>query len=208
MTITLFIILVTGLISYMAFQNEELMEKLLHRPYVESKNQQMYRWLTAGFLHADWTHLLINLYVLYSFGAYVENWYKYEFGIMKGGILYGLLYILSMVLANLVTFQKHKQNSGFASVGASGAIAGILFAFILFEPWNMLLLFFIIPIPAFLFAILYVLYSHYASRHSYHERIDHDAHLYGALTGMAFTILLKPALVQEFLQKIVRDAPF
>ena len=208
MSVTLFIILITGLVSYLAFQNDELMEKLIHRPYVESKNNQIYRWLTAGFLHADWTHLLINLYVLYSFGAYVERWYKYEFGHLKGGVLYGLLYILSMVLANLVTYQKHRLNSGFASVGASGAIAGILFAFILFEPWNMLLLFFIIPIPAFLFAILYVVYSHYASRKSYHERIDHDAHLYGALTGMAFTILLKPVLVHEFLQKIIRDAPF
>lgn len=208
MTITLFIIILTGVISYLSFQNDDLMEKLIHRPYVEAQDKQLYRLVTAGFLHADWTHLLINLYVFYSFGGYVESWYKYQFGVLKGGVLFALMYLLSMVLANLVTFQKHRSNAMFASVGASGAIAGVLFAFILFEPWNMLLLFFIVPIPAFLFAILYLIYSHYASRNAYHERIDHDAHLFGALTGMAFTILVKPSLVSEFIQKLLTEAPF
>lgn len=208
MTITLFIVILTGIISYLAFQNGDLMEKFMHRPFVEAEQKQFYRLVTAGFLHGDWTHLLINLYVFYSFGGYVESWYKYEFGLFKGGFLFALMYLLSMVIANLVTYQKHRTNAMFASVGASGAIAGVLFAFILFQPWNMLLLFFIIPIPAFLFAILYLVYSHYASRHSYHERIDHDAHLFGALTGLAFTILVKPSIVPMFIQKLIHNLPF
>lgn len=207
MSITLILVIITVGISYMGFQDRSLFNKMKHYPVAEHGNKEWYRLLTCGFLHGSWLHLGINMYVFYEFGQWVEQYYLAMFGDLKGRILYLVVYLLIIVLANIPTFLKHKDNPSYAAIGASGAVSGILFIYILFQPWSMLGLFFIIPIPAIVFAVLYVVYSSWASKNQ-KDLIDHDAHLYGALWGMAITLMLRPGLFNDFIFKLTNNAPF
>ncbi len=207
MTLTVLIVVITGLVSYLAFNNRDLFVKLQHRPYVEARNKEYYRFISSGLVHGGWLHLLINLFVLYEFGRVVEFQFLSMFGETMGRINFLLLYTLTIIFADIPTFLKHRNNPGFASVGASGGVSGIIFVYILFYPWEMLYLYGILPIPGIVAAIAYVWYSSYASKHS-RDHIDHDAHLYGALFGMLFAIVLKPSLFSQFLERLVNNVPF
>lgn len=206
MSITLLIVIVTCLISYMSFNNQDAFLKLQHRPYYEARNKEYYRLLTSGFVHGSWMHLLINMFVFFQFGTAVENVFVAQFGAAMGRLNFILLYLLTIVFADLPTLWKHKNNAAFASVGASGAVSGILFVYVLFYPWNMLLLFFIIPVPAILAAIGYLIYSSWAARNT-NDRIDHEAHFYGAIFGFLFAIALEPGFFNIFLERLT-NLPF
>lgn len=207
MSLTLIIVIITVVISYMGFQDRNLFNKLKHYPVAEHDNKEWYRLLTCGFLHGSWLHLGINMYVFYEFGQWVEQYYLAMFGDLKGRILYLIMYLAIIVLANVPTYIKYKNNPSYAAIGASGAVSGILFIFILFQPWSMLGLFFIIPIPAIVFAVLYIVYSSWASKNQ-RDLIDHSAHLYGALWGFAITLALRPSLFGDFIFKLTNNAPF
>ncbi len=202
MTVTLILTIVIGIISYQAFQNPDTMFKLLHYPYQELRHKEYYRWLTGCFVHGDYVHLFINLFVFYQFGEIVEYRFGNIFGEGMGRIYFLLLFILSGVFANLLTYLKQKDNQQFRSVGASGAVSGILMAFVIFDPWSILLLFFIIPMPAILAAALYLGYSSYAAKKEVGSRIDHEAHFWGAVFGFWFTIAIKPGLFSNFLNML------
>jgi membrane associated rhomboid family serine protease len=207
LTITFLLILFTAFISYQGFSRYDVIERLKHFPVKEfGPNKEYYRLLTSGFVHADWTHLLVNMFVLYSFGSTIETYLIGQFGSPKGQIIYVLLYLLNIILANLPTAVKHSQHYGFSSIGASGAVSGIVFIYILLNPWAMLLLFFIIPAPAILVGIGYLVYSSWAANKG-HGRLDHSAHFAGALAGMAMIILLNHRIVGEFFRKLVADFP-
>ncbi|GAB4497204.1 MAG: rhomboid family intramembrane serine protease [Saprospiraceae bacterium] len=201
MNITYLIIGVTVLISFMAFNNYDLFLKLKHWPYQEARRGEWYRWLTSGFLHADPMHLIFNMLTLYFFGVYVESWFAALFpGI--GSFIYLLFYLAAIVAASSATYQKFKNTPSFASIGASGAVAAVLFACILLDPTIGIMLFFIpIPIPGFIFGILYLWYSSYAARRG-GDNIDHTAHFFGAVFGFFFPILLKPSLFMEFFEQL------
>ncbi len=207
MSITIVLIFLTCLITWQAFNNPDMQNKLLHYPYLEARNRDFYRWLTACFVHGSWVHLGINMYVFYGFGLAVENQFLEMFGEVMGRLNFLLLYLLTGVFANIPTFFRHRENQMFRSVGASGAVSGILFVFILFEPWARLGLFFVIPIRAILAAILFLVYSSYASKKS-NDMIDHEAHFYGAVFGFFFTVALRPSLLQEFVAEIVNGWPY
>ncbi len=207
MSLTIVLIIITAFVSWQALNNPSLMYKLQHSPYQEAHNKEWYRFISSGFVHADLTHFLVNMFVFYSFGSIVEAYFVEIFGELMGRLNFLLLYLLTIIFGDLPTFIKHKNNQSFASVGASGAVSGVLFAFIIFEPWSTLLLFFIIPCPAIIAAILYLIYSSWASR-TQNDRIDHDAHLYGAIFGFIFTIVLQPSLFSLFIHSLMNDAPF
>ncbi|MBR9921117.1 MAG: rhomboid family intramembrane serine protease [Bacteroidetes bacterium] len=207
MSLTLIIIILTALVSYRCFEDRALFEKLKHSPYLEHNNKEYYRLWTAGFVHGSWMHLIINMFVFYQFGEAVEQNFIYYFGEAKGRIFFLILYLATIPFANLSTLFKHKENGYFASVGASGAVSGILFAYIIFNPWNILLLFFIIPIPAFIAAVLYLVYSSWAGRRG-QDMIDHEAHFYGAVFGFALTLIFKPEFFSMFLDRLIHQAPF
>lgn len=207
LTITLIIVIVTCLISYRAFNDGYFKGKLLHRPYLEHHNKEYYRLLTHGFIHANWVHLLINMFVLWMFGEYIERVFISLFGTMKGRLFFILMYILTIIAASIPTHLKHKDNSYYAALGASGATSGVVFAFVLFNPWENLYIYGLLPIPAIIAAILYLAYSSWASKNS-RDNIGHDAHLYGAIFGFLFTIALKPSLFLSFLTKVIHEAPF
>lgn len=199
--ITYLIIAITALVSIIAFNNRDLFERLVFHPYSIKRNNQGYRFLSYGFLHADWAHLLINMFVLYSFGILVEDYYKYVFDV-KGEFYYALLYLGALALSAIPSFGKQKDNYNYKAVGASGAVSAIVFSSIVFEPLNKLYLFFLpIPIPAILFGIIYLIYSVYMSKRNI-DNIGHDVHFWGAIYGMAFTIALKPSLFTNMFETI------
>jgi len=198
---TIFIVIATVLISLVAFSNQSVMDKLLFSPYRTIYNKEWYRLLTHGFVHADYVHLFINMYVLYSFGSAVESIFKslqYS-GVIQSWILhFSVLYFGGIVIASLTTLKKHKDNIYYHSVGASGAVSAIVFTFIFFAPLSKLLFMFIIPIPAIVFGILYLAYTHYMSKKG-GDYINHDAHFVGSVFGFIYPLLINPKLITVFL---------
>ncbi len=207
LTITFLIILFTGLVSYQGFSNYHLIDRWKHYPYREASQKEWYRMLTSGFIHADWIHLLVNMYVLYSFGVMIESYLIGWYGAATGRVLFLVVYLLNIVLANLPTMSRQRHNPGFSSIGASGAVSGLLFMYILLNPWAMFGLFFIIPVPAVLLGAGYLIYSSWAANKG-HGRLDHSAHFAGALAGMAMIILIHHAVLDDFFNKLVSDFPF
>ncbi len=205
-SITLIIIIFTSLISYQGFSRYEFIDRLKHSPSREANANEYYRMLTSGFVHADWTHLLVNMFVLYSFGEYIESYIVAQFGNPLGKIIFVLLYLLNIILANIPTAIRHRNNPSFSSIGASGAVSGIVFIFILLNPWATLSLFFIIPVPAIIAGVGYLIYSSWAANKG-HGRLDHSAHFAGALAGMLMMIALRFEVLTEFVQRLVADFP-
>lgn len=204
MNITVWIVVLTCVVSWLAFNNRIMFDKLCHYPFAENYRNEKFRWLTGGLVHADVFHLFINMYVLYEFGKMVEHYFIGIHGPTAGLIMYISFYFFSIVLAHLPSYVKHRENAHYRAVGASGATSAIVFSFIVFEPKSLLGLFFIIPIPAFVFGILYLVYSSWAGKKNV-DNIGHDAHFYGAVAGFLFTIAMKPALFSLFIHKIVSN---
>jgi membrane associated rhomboid family serine protease len=206
LSITLVIIIVTALISVQAFSRPGIIERLKHHPYSEVRHGEWYRLLTSGFVHGGWVHLLINMFVLYSFGRIIEMEFLGLWGPTLGRIMYLVMYLLAIVAGDLPSLVRHKDNPAYASIGASGAVSAVVFIFILLYPWEMLYLYGILPIPALLGGIAYLIYSSWASRNR-NDRVDHMAHFYGAVFGIIFMIAFKPSLLQHFINSVM-DFPF
>ena len=207
MTITLIIVAVTVLFSMQGFNNRAFFDKYKHCPYVEHRHHEYYRWLSSGFLHADYLHLGVNMFVFWQFGAAVESIYQGLFGQIGGSILFVLMYFTSIVCGDLVTFVKFKDTPYYTAVGASGGVAGILFTYILFNPWAEMQLYGIIPFRAIVGGILYMVYEQWASRNS-KDNIGHDAHFFGAIAGMLVTIVLEPKIFSDFLDQLFNNSPY
>ncbi len=207
MSVTLIIIIFTCIISIQAFSRVDIFEKLKHHPYTELREKQYYRWLTSGFLHADYVHLGINMFVLWQFGSVVEREYQVEFGSSVGMFLFLLMYLSAIVFADLPTFRKHQNDPMYAAVGASGAVSAVLFAYILYYPWAQLSLYGIIPFRAIVGGVAYLIYEQWASTNA-KDNIGHDAHFAGAIYGMMFTVLLKPSVYNDFIDQIMYNSPY
>ena len=200
-TITLLIIAFTALVSIKGFSDTGFRHKLIFNPYIIKNDKEYFRFLTSGFLHADWIHLFVNMYVLYIFGTYLEAIYDNIFE--KGGrLLYILMYLSAIVMANISTYFKWKESPTYNALGASGAVSAVLFATILFDPTQKLILLFLpIPMPAVLLGGLYLVYSIIMSRRG-GDNINHEAHFYGALYGFLFTGMLRPHLFLSFFEQV------
>jgi membrane associated rhomboid family serine protease len=205
MDINLIIIGVTCLVSFFAFQNQELKYKLMHYPYREQRNGEKYRLLTSGFIHSDINHLIFNMITLYFFGSAVEHYFQYEemFGTI-GNFVYLFFYLVAIVAAGLYTHYKHKENEGYMALGASGAVAAVLFAVIVIAPLSPINFIFLpfFDIPGFIFGFFYLWYESYASKNS-NDNIGHDAHFYGAIFGVLFVVTLKPFLIPAFFEQVM-----
>jgi membrane associated rhomboid family serine protease len=201
MTITYIIIGVTVLVSLFSLNKIELFDRLKFNAYDVKHSNQWYRFFTYGFLHAGWLHLFINMLVLYSFGGIVEAYFKFFFP-LKYILYYLLLYIGGLLLSIIPAFGKNKNDVFYNAVGASGAIAAVLFSSIILYPTGKIFFFFIpIGIPSPIFGVLYVAYEYYMSKKA-KDNIGHDAHLWGAIFGIVFTIAIKPQFAISFLQQI------
>lgn len=201
-TITYLIIGFTCLISIIAFQNPDITVKMKHWPFYEKRDGEYHRWLTSGFLHGDWSHLIFNMLSLYFFGLGLEAWFEQHFAGM-GQILFIVFYLAAIVAASSATYYRYRDTPNFASIGASGAVSAVVFANILIDPLMTLgFLFLPIPIKGFIFGILYLWYSSYAARQS-RDNIDHTAHFYGAVFGFLFPLIFEPSLLLTFFADIL-----
>ena len=197
-TITIVIIAITCLISYLAFSNEKLMEDLIFYPPAITRDHQWYRFVTSGFIHADMMHLGFNMLTLYFFGRNLEYVYSEYFGVSK--IWYVILYFSALIVSQIPSYLKNKNSYYYRSLGASGAVSAIVFSMILLMPWSTLYVF-IIPVPAIIYAIFYLGYSIYMSKKG-GDSINHDAHIWGAIFGIVFSIALHPDVLTIFLQEM------
>jgi membrane associated rhomboid family serine protease len=162
-----------------------LLERFLFRPYWFLRRRQYHTIVTSGFMHADLPHLIFNMMTFFFFAFPLER--------RIGTLRFAALYLIALVLSDVSTYFKHRNDPHYASVGASGAIAAVLFASIVYFPDQKLFIIpFPFPIPAPVFAVGYLVYSWYSSRQN-KGRINHDAHLDGALTGLAFVLLTDPS---------------
>jgi membrane associated rhomboid family serine protease len=195
-----FIFVITVLTSLWAFSNENAYSNMILHPYSVWRGERIYTVITSGLIHNDWMHLFFNMLSFYFFAFTLEAGTQSFTGL--GHWQFGLLYIVSLVLSDLPTVYKHKNDEWYHSLGASGAVSAVIFSYIMFNPLSkMMILPIPFAIPAILFGVLYLVYCNYASKYS-RDNINHDAHLFGALSGLLITILLYPHLVSSFLQQV------
>ena len=189
MTITIVIIVITCIVSLLAFNNHNAIDNLSMWPMMIDSRKQYYRLLTCGFVHADYLHLIFNMFTLYFFGRAVEQ------GFSPGFFL--ALYLSGIVMSSLPSYFKHRKTYGYRSIGASGGVSAVLFAAILLDPWVDIGLYGVIPIPGIVYAGLYIVFCIWAGRRSA-DNINHDAHLWGSVYGWAFALVVQPAVFKDF----------
>jgi membrane associated rhomboid family serine protease len=211
LSITIVIVIITTVISIGAFNNYKTMDDLIFYPPAVTNRNQWYRFFSCGLIHADWGHLIFNMLALYLFGQKVEMYFSALFG-TTGKILYLVMYITALAISVLPTYFKHKDDYHYKSLGASGAVSAVVFAGILFDPITGIGFFFIpIFIAGFIFGFIYLLITSYLDKKG-GDNINHSAHLWGALYGIAFTIIAArffsdyPVLA-EFLNQIRNTDP-
>lgn len=193
MNITTLILIITVVVSFFALQKESDLRKLIFNPYTVKRNNEWHRFLTHAFIHADYVHLGVNMYVFWMFGSFIEE--------VIGRNDFILLYLGGIIFASIPSYLKHQNNSHYNSLGASGAVASVVFAFVLINPSSMLYLMAIIPMPAWIFGILYLVYEAYMDKKA-NDHIAHDAHFYGAIWGIIVTGVSNPNYFLSFFDKI------
>lgn len=195
---TITIILITVIISLIGFSNRQVLDRFIFWPPAIQQKAQYDRFITHGFIHADGMHLLFNMFTLFFFGSIIESFYRqylYDLGFV-------LFYLGGLIFAILPSYLKHKNDTHWASLGASGAVSAVLFAYILFQPWKLIFVFFI-PVPAIIFAVLYVGYSVWSGKKG-NSNINHSAHLWGAAYGIIMTIMIEPRVVLHFFNQLMQ----
>ena len=184
------IFIFTLVTSIYAFNDASLYGKFMLHPYSVYRRQNVYTLITSGLVHGSWMHLAFNMFTFYFFAFTLE--------LQVGSLTFGLIYFIGLVLSDIPSVVKHKNDYNYHSLGASGAISAVIFSYILFFPLNPLYIFLLpIPIWSALFGVLYLVYSYYMSKNS-RDNINHDAHLFGAITGIIVTILLVPGIIPHF----------
>jgi membrane associated rhomboid family serine protease len=196
MSVTLIIIAITCAVSFVALNNPKMIDALILWPPAVVRKNEYYRLLTYGLIHADFPHLLFNMITLYFFGRVMESFYNDA----MGGFGLAFFYVLGLLASILPTYLKHKDDAKYRSLGASGAVSAVLFAFILFQPWALIYVFFL-PVPAIVYAVLYVAYTIYSERQG-GDNINHSAHLWGAAYGVGFTLIMEPRVFGVFLDAL------
>lgn len=199
MHISYIIILVTVIISYLAWNNEEIMTKSLFYPVAIKNKKDWYRFISYGFVHANMQHLIFNMLSFYFFAISVERYFSQLFDFPYVFILF---YFSALIVSSIPDYFRHQNDPSYRAVGASGAVSAVLFASVVFDPWQSIYFFFIpIPIPGIVFAIAYIAYSRYMDKRGM-DNIGHNAHLWGAIFGLVFPFLLKPGLIKYFIETI------
>ncbi len=187
--VTLTLLFANVAISLWAFYGNPIyMEKFSEWPYQIVHDKKYYQIITSAFLHANFMHLFFNMFALYTFGSFLERFFIENFGSFDGSLYFFLIYFISLLFGSILTVIFHYNNPLYVAVGASGAVSGIVFSYIIFFPKSMLYVFFI-PMPAYLFAVLWIVFSVFGMRNKL-GNIGHEAHLGGALGGFIATLIL------------------
>jgi membrane associated rhomboid family serine protease len=198
--ITYIFIGITVAISFLAWERKDLLMKFMMNPYRIHRNREYYRFITSGFIHNDHMHLLMNMISFYFFGHAVEQVFGYVFG-EAGSLYFILLYLIAIVVSDLPSYLKFKDHAGYNSLGASGGVSAVIFAFIIFQPLAPICLFVKLCLPGFIMGLLYIIFSYYQGKRS-NDNVNHDAHLYGAVFGLVFCIILHPSSIPDFFNQV------
>jgi membrane associated rhomboid family serine protease len=198
--VALFILLATVITSLAGFYGYINLNRWMLNPYLTLRKKQFDRIVSSGLVHADFTHLLFNMLSFYFFAFYLEQLMVRISGNV-GHFYFGAIYFASMIIANIPTLIKHRNNYNYNSLGASGAVSGMIFSLIFFAPASKIYLYFIIGMPAILFAVLYIAFSIYLSRNK-RDNINHEAHLWGAISGFILTFFFYPDYLQSFFYQV------
>ncbi|MDX5420921.1 MAG: rhomboid family intramembrane serine protease [Hymenobacteraceae bacterium] len=201
MSVTLILIIITVGISLYAFKNYELLHNWIFQPYAVQRDNSWYRFLTSGFIHADFTHLFFNMFTLFFFGGVVEQTFQIVFGATAGILIYLLVYLGGIIVSDIPTFLKHRNDPSYRALGASGGVASVVFSSILFYPTQDICLYALLCIPGFILGILYLMYSYFSGKRMA-GNINHDAHFYGALYGFVLSLVLVPQALPNFFEQI------
>lgn len=189
-SITLTIVVVTVIVSFIGFRNSQVIDTLIFDPPAVSQKNQYYRFITCGFIHAGVAHLAFNMisFYLFSHGLVEPAFIEYFGDYGRAALL--IMYVLALIVSLLPTYAKHKNNPHYKSLGASGAVSAVVFAGIMISPLSQLG-FFIIPpvIPGFIFGPLYLVLSAYLEKRG-GDNINHSAHIWGALFGVIFIVIV------------------
>ena len=195
-SITLMLVIIISLTSFLAFSNKDVMKQFQFNAFLVYHKKQYYRMLTHALVHANWEHLLVNMIVLWSFGAVVEHYFQIFFG-GYSTYYYLAMFVGSVVFSSLWSLIKQRNNVYYNAVGASGAVSAVLFAAIFFNPWEPIYFFGVLPMPGIIFGLLYLYYSFYMSRKKM-DNIGHDAHFLGAVIGFCTPMIIRPSLFMDF----------
>ncbi len=185
--VTMMLIAANVILSFIAINNRAVMNHAIMWPYGVKRNHQYFRFISSGFVHADYMHLIFNMFTFFFFGRNLElilTFYK-----LGGTVSYLSLYFIALIISDLPTYFKQQDNKDYLCLGASGAVSAIVFATIIFSPWSSIYLYGAIKISALLYAVLYLVYCVYAGKRN-RDHINHSAHLWGSLFGLIFTIII------------------
>ncbi|HTI90700.1 MAG TPA: rhomboid family intramembrane serine protease [Puia sp.] len=195
---TVVVVVLTCLISFVAFSSSKVMDDLIFWPPAISMRHQYYRFITCGFIHADFLHLAFNMFTLFFFGKGLELFYRGELGLQS--YYYPILYFTALIASNIPSYLKRKDDYNYRSLGASGAVCAVMFAVIMIRPWEVVSVYGI-RMPSILYAALFLGFTIYMSKRG-GDNVNHDAHLWGAAYGVLFTIAVHPAIVATFINEM------
>lgn len=201
---TYMLIAITAVISIICFNKREIFSKLQFNAYQIFHKKQYYRMLSHGFVHANWGHLFVNMLVLFFFGVSAEKILQ-ELALAEllkyPTLTYLILYLVGIIFASSISLVRHKDDPWYNSIGASGAVAAVMFFTVFFRPLEKLYLYGVLGIPGILFAILYLVYAQYMSRRG-GDNINHDAHFLGAIFGFIFPLFIDLNLIKDFISQL------
>ncbi len=201
LSITTILIILTAAISIYGFSNPSFLERCLFIPYRIKRHGEWDRFISSGFIHKDYMHLLFNMFTFYFFGGVVERLFVFKFGLTAGGILFIAFYLLAIIIADIPTYFKNQNRSYYRALGASGGTAATVFASIIILPLSDICLFGLLCLPGFILGTLFLLYSYFKGKNQ-DDSINHDAHLYGALFGIIFILVISPESATTFIEQI------
>ncbi len=196
--VTIALIAITCVVSWMAFDKRSLADRLVLWPPALERRHEYWRLVSYGFVHADIGHLAFNMITLFFFGREIE---RVMAGVTGSWLTYPLFYLAALAVSILPSYLKHRHDANYVSLGASGAVTAVLFAFILLSPWTLIFVFFI-PVPAIVYAVFYVGYSLWMDRRG-GDRINHSAHLSGAAFGVLFMVMMAPEVTGIFWRQLM-----
>ncbi|MDN5203895.1 rhomboid family intramembrane serine protease [Fulvivirgaceae bacterium BMA10] len=203
---TIIIIVITVIVTIYAWRQPHLYQNWMMNPYAVSTRKQYYRFLTSGFIHINYMHLGFNMLTFYFFAGRVESEFNYGSN-GNGTLLFVIFYLAAIIISEIPTFFKNRNKPQYNSLGASGGVAAVVFSSILYSPTVEICLYLAICIPGFILGILYLIYSYYMGRKQM-DNINHDAHLYGALFGIVFTLVIDPNVLPAFVEQLSGYVPF
>ena len=201
-TYTTLLLGLTVLFSILAFNSPKMLERWMFVPYLIKKRRQWDRFVLSGFIHKDYMHLLFNMFTFFFFGEVIEQFLRAKYGFAWGGAIFIAFYLLAITVSDIPTYLKHQQHGYYRALGASGGTSATVFASIILMPLSDICLFGIVCLPGFVLGGLFLIYSYTKGKQG-EDGVNHDAHLFGAIFGIAFILLLSPSSASNFLQQIL-----